>query len=88
MIISWLVAVAIAYQLAKRLTVEPSTIVGVIARNLAALSCSVIGTVIGSILFKGSVLIKGSVLTLGSVMVSVIITGVLIMLIRGKIADL
>jgi hypothetical protein len=82
MVISWLVAVAIAYQLAKRLTVEPSTIVGVIARNLAALSCSVIGTVIGSILFKGSVL------TLGSVMVSVIITGVLIMLIRGKIADL
>lgn len=81
MIISWLVAVAIAYQLAKRLTVEPSTFTGVIARNLAALSCSVIGTVIGSILFNGSVLI------LGSMMVSVIITGVLIMLIRGKIAD-
>ena len=78
MVISWLVAVAIAYQLAKRLTVEPSTFIGVIARNLAALSCSVIG----SILFKGSVLI------LGSMMVSVIITGVLIMLIRGKIADL
>ena len=80
--LSWLIAIAIAAALAKRLMVQPSTIVGVIARNLAAFVSSVIGTVIGSVLFKGSVL------TLGSMMVSVIIAGVLILLIRGKLANL
>lgn len=80
--VSWIIAIAIATAIGNKLFVKSPSIVGKIAKTLTAIGCSTIGTVIGALLFSTKVL------SLGSIIVAVAIASLLILLVRGKLADL
>jgi len=80
--INWLIASAIASTLSSIMarSYHAHSVTGFIVKNIAARGCSLIGTLISSVLFSGNVL------SWGGLGVSIAIASMLILLIRGRLA--